>query len=120
MTTEELKRFGLGDWNFTPGCVPPLHLVILQGDFDLRGAFPAPIPADQEIPASFLVYVYDLKIDGIIAWYGDPDGAQVKQALGDPTLPDADSLPNPRFPAQVPCEPIVAPGASAPPSPTGP
>lgn len=122
VTPQELKTLGLGSWNFTPGCVPPLYLVILEGDFELEGTMPSSIPAGKGIPAKFLVYVYDLKIGEIIAMFGDPNGAQVKQALGDPTLPTVDpaSLPHPEFPAQMPCSPVVVPGAPAPPSPGGP
>ncbi|HEX5505077.1 MAG TPA: hypothetical protein VFW96_20845 [Thermomicrobiales bacterium] len=116
VTPQELRDWGLGDWNFTPGCVPPLYLVIIKGDFDWDDAFPAPVAPGTEMPVRYIAYVYDLIVGGIRAMYGDPDGGQVKKALGDPTLPDVDpaSLPNPKFPAQVPCSPTVLPGVPMP------
>jgi hypothetical protein len=116
-TPEELRALGFGSWNFTPSCVPPLHLVILQGDFDVRPAMPSALPPGQEIPAAFVVYVYDLRIDNWIGLFGDPTGGQVKQVLGDPRLPDADpaALARPEHPVPVPCAPVEVPGAPAPP-----
>lgn len=114
VTPDELRDLGLGNWNFTPGCVPPLHLVILEGDFDVRRTMPAPIPANQEIPAKFLVYVYDLKLGLRRSVAGDPYGSLVKKALRDPTLPDTPVPSTPSRPFQMPCAPTVLPGGPAP------
>lgn len=69
---------------------PPLMLAIVRGEFDFRGAEPgfrneAPPIAGQK---RYVVYIFD-------AWAGRPavtiaseDGAIVKKALQDPTLPN--------------------------------
>jgi len=69
---------------------PPLILVILKGDFDFRDAAPgfSQLPAPIAGKDAYVVYVFD-------AWAGTPevilpsyDGALVKKALQDRTLPD--------------------------------
>lgn len=120
VTPSELSQLGLGTWNFAPGCVPRLWLVIVKGDLDLRGLMPAALPPDRGIPVKYIAYTYDLNLDEIIGYIGDPDGAQVKQALGDPTLPDADpsTLPNPGFGVgggqPIPCQRTTIPGGATP------
>ena len=115
VTLPELRALGFGSWNFTPGCEPPMHLVILQGDFDMRSSMPASLPTGVAIPAAFIIYVYDLRLDEIVSTFGDPDGQLVRSALGDPSLPNVDrgSLPNPEHPGQLPCAPTGVPGAPA-------
>ena len=71
------------------------------------------------MPVKYLVYVYDMNLNRIIATYEDPTGGIVKKALGDPTLPD-DTLGgtgNPVFgsPEQpLPCEPVTIPDTRIP------
>jgi hypothetical protein len=95
-----------------------MHIVILKGDLDARGVIEAVIPPDQKLPVKYLAYVYDLNIHEIVSTYGDPTGGVVKQALGDPTLPDDTSggTGNPVFgsPAQpLPCKPVPFPPDSS-------
>jgi hypothetical protein len=112
VTPEELANLGFGSWSFTPTCVPPLHLVILQGDLAWGSAFPVVAEPGAEIPLKFLIFVYDGRIGVFRSIGGDPDGAWVKKALGDSSLPDADpaTLPNEKHPVQIPCTPTILPG----------
>lgn len=116
VTGEALNSLGLGTWTFEQGCEIPMQVVIIKGNFDVQPAMPATIPDGQELPATYIVYVYDVRIVEHIAMFGDPTGALVKQALGDPTLPDPDSsgMGNPTFPMPIPCDPtpIEVPGAT--------
>jgi hypothetical protein len=116
VTPQELRTLGLGGWNFAPGCEPPMYLVILQGDFNVRPSMPVSLPPGATIPAAFVVYVYDLRLNDVVSTFGDPDGRLVRLALGDPSSPSVDrgSLPNPESPVQLPCAPTVVPGAPAP------
>ncbi len=109
VTSAELRVLGIGSWSFAPGCEPPLHLVILHGDFDVRPSHPASLAPGAQIPARFVAYLYDADATEMIAMMSDPSGASFKRALGDPDLPDATSSPG-TFPAGVPCRPITAPG----------
>lgn len=114
VTPQELADLGFGNWNFTPSCVPPLHLVILQGDLAWGNAYPVVAPPEQVYPLRFLIFIYDARL-GAFRWIGgDPDGAWVKKALGDPSLPDVDpaTLPNEKHPVQIPCAPTVLPGGT--------
>lgn len=70
---------------------PPLIVTILKGEFDFGGAAPGFWQLPPPVPGKprYVVYVFD-------AWAGSPtvilasqDGAVVKKALHDPTLPDA-------------------------------
>ncbi len=114
LTPEVLNSLGFGTWLFEPGCVIPLELVILKGDFDVRQGMPASVPADMEIPAAYIVFVYDTRIGEFISMIGDPNGAIVKQALNDPSLPEASEPFNPTHGLAIPCDPnaIDIPGAS--------
>jgi hypothetical protein len=69
---------------------PPMIVTILKGGFDFRSAAPGfgQLPPPVAGKDSYVVYVFD-------AWAGSPavilpsyDGALVKKALQDPTLPD--------------------------------
>lgn len=112
VTPEELAALGFGTWNFTPTCVPPLRLVILQGNLAWGHAFPVVAEPGTEIPLKFLIFIYDARL-GAFRWIGgDPNGAWVRKALGDPSLPDIDpaTLPNEKHPFQIPCTPTILPG----------
>jgi hypothetical protein len=114
-TPAEVTQLGYGQWIFQAGCVVPMYIVILKGDLDARSVLPdAALPPDQKIPVKYLVYVYDMNLTRIIATYGDPTGAVVKKALGDPTLPDGTSggTGNPVFgspDSPLPCNPVQFP-----------
>jgi len=91
-----------------------MHIVIVKGDLDARAVIEAAIPPDQKLPVKYLVYIYDLNIHEIIPTYGDPTGGIVKQALGDPMLPDpppeGTGHPVSGSPAQpLPCKPVLFP-----------
>ena len=109
VTAADLRALGIGDWRFAPGCAPPLHLVILHGDFDVRPSQPASLAPGARIPARFVAYVYDADAAEQIALLSDPSGARFKRALGDPDLPDPTAAPG-VHPAQVPCQPTTLPG----------
>ena len=109
VTSAELSALGIGSWNFAPGCEPPLHLVILHGDFDVRPSHPARLPAGAQIPARFVAYLYDANATEMIAMLNDQSGGRFKHALGDPDLPDPTSSPG-VYPAQIPCTPTTLPG----------
>lgn len=114
-SVDEVAALGFGQWNFQAGCVVPMQIVILKGELDARSVLPdAALPAGQKIPVKYLVYVYDMNLNRIIATYGDPTGAVVKKALGDPTLPEDTSggTGNPVFGSPdnlLPCKPVQFP-----------
>ena len=116
VTGEALNSLGFGAWTFEQGCEIPMQVVIVKGDFDVQPAMPASIPDGQGLPAKYIVYVYDVRIREYIAMFGDPTGALVKYALGDPTLPDPapSGTGNPTFPMPIPCDPTPkqVPGAT--------
>jgi hypothetical protein len=110
----ELAALGLGKWYFNPGCVVPMHIVIVTGDLNARGVIEAAIPPDRKLPVKYLIYVYDLNIHELVSTYGDQTGGIAKGALGDPTLPDPPpgGTGNPIFgsPAQpFPCKRVPFP-----------
>lgn len=113
---EALNDLGLGAWTFEKGCQIPMQVVIIQGNFNVRPIQPASIPDEAKIPAKYIVYVYDVRIGEPIATFSDPNGALVKQALRDPSLPDPDAsgMGRPTFPLPIPCDPtpVELPGAS--------
>lgn len=113
---EALNELGLGTWTFEQGCQIPMQVVIIHGDFDARPMQPASVPDAAAIPARYIVSVYDARIGEPIATFSDPDGSLVKQALQDPSLPDADAsgMGRPTFPLPIPCDPapVELPGAS--------
>ncbi len=87
----------------------PLYLVILKGDFNGHHLFVVPTDG-LELRGTYVAYVFDLA-------HGAPgdvtftilseDGAAFKQALGDPQLPDADTIiPDPQ-PPYPPCQDVV-------------
>lgn len=108
---QEYPSLGFQPWAYAPDCVRPMHLVVIKGDFDLNGAFPASVAPSAEIPASYVGYVYDLESGGGLAEImSDRDGSTFKLVLGDPRLPDPDpslaSISTPA-PPYMPCEDTV-------------
>lgn len=89
---DEIPALGLGcPPNFGTIEEPPLMVAIVRGEFDYRGAAPGFEQLPRPIPGKkrYVMYIFD-------EWAGVPaailtseDGALVKKALNDPTLPDA-------------------------------
>jgi hypothetical protein len=114
MTPDELLAVGIYAGVYEPGCDIRFHVIVVKGDFDTRGTFPAPVAHDVVIPAKYIAYLYDLKAEGSLAHFmTSDDGARFKSLLGDSSLPD---LVTPIVPAinypPYPCEPFVAPGVT--------
>ena len=119
---QDFPSLGFQPWPYAPDCQRPMQLVVIKGNFDMRGAYPASVDASVELPASYIGYVYDLVSGGGLAEIMDDiDGATFKLVLGDPTLPDPDlsvsAIPT-AAPPYVSCEQTVLPSDPAPPAPT--
>jgi hypothetical protein len=114
MSPDELLSVGLYAGVYEPGCDIKFHVVVVKGDVDVRGTFPAPVAHDVVIPARYIAYLYDLKADGSLAHFmTSDDGARFKALLGDPTLPDlVTPIVPPTNDPPYPCEPFVAPGVT--------
>ncbi|MBF6612306.1 MAG: hypothetical protein IVW55_04180 [Chloroflexi bacterium] len=88
---DEMPVLGLGcPPNFAAIEEPPLMVAIVRGEFDYRGAAPGfgQLPPPTPGKKSYVMYIFD-------EWAGVPaailpseNGALVKKALNDPTLPD--------------------------------
>ena len=83
----EIKQLGLGSVGFA-GKTPPLQLVIMRGEFDIGNL---PGGNDKEI-VNYLGYVIDLKTGLPTYIVGSPNESNFKKALGDPSLPDRQSV----------------------------
>ncbi len=98
VTAEEMPSLGLGCTpNFMTIEEPPVMAAILQGEFDFRGAGPGfrnikPVAGK----AWYVYYLFDVWSARPVVTIASPDGAEFKQALHDPTLPDK---PAARLPA---------------------
>lgn len=114
---DALNDLGIGTWTFEPGCQISMQVVIIHGDFDVRLMQPGSMPDEATIPASYIIYVYDMRIGEPIATFSDPDGTLVNRALGKSSQSDANSsgLGLPTFPMPIPCDPapVELPGAPA-------
>lgn len=85
---QQLIDFGLALLPLRADCERPLHLVIVEGDFDVRGLAPGWERSDQP-PVAYLGFVYDLEADAVAQVMPSDDGAIFKLALNDPSLPDS-------------------------------
>jgi len=88
VTYGELNALGLSVGNYGSSCTQPQQLVILQGDFDMRGAVPMSLAPSVSVPASYVAYVYDVQSGDQVSIQWDRDGSHFKRALRDPSLPD--------------------------------
>lgn len=89
--TQALADLGLGcGVSLTAIEQPPMILTILKGDFDFRGAAPgfSQLPRPVANKDSYVVYVFDAWVDTPMVILPSYDGALVKKALQDATLPD--------------------------------
>ena len=95
VTAEDLREAGISGPNYAPTCPYPMYLVILKGDFDVSGSIPTLTVGYVPQPVSYLADIYSADAQGFIGMAGDTTGAMFKKVLGDPTLPDSTTLPQP-------------------------
>jgi len=91
VTKEQLPLPGLPEVDFG-GEAPPLRLVALKGDFDVRG-LRHPSAGDAPWRVTYIVYLFDLKAGAPALTYVSPDGAGLGELLNDPSLPEKQEPP---------------------------
>lgn len=99
----DMPDLGFGVWEHEVGCDIPLQIVILGGDFDLRTI----AMQQDEVLITYVVYIYDVRTGLELAWYGDPDGSLVEQALGDPSISAVDEEWSVGYSPAIPCDPTA-------------
>lgn len=104
ITAAQLPSLGLSEVYFAAE-EPPLMLVILRGDFDLRGARGTERldPSAWHWQVKYLAYVFDLRAGIPASIQTSPEGGAFRIALNDPNLPD-----------DLPKRPPSSPPASSP------
>ncbi len=85
VTKEEIPGLGLPAIDFS-GQDPPLSLVALKGEFDVHRLSRQTDNGPR--PATYIVYVFDLRAGAPTLIVSSPDGAHFRTLLNDPTLPD--------------------------------
>lgn len=108
----ELPSLGLGSVPY-PDNNPPLHLVILRGDFDVRGVLPGWDLPPAQSRVQYVGYVFDLRAGVPTLYLTSYQGGLFKRALNDPSLPDEPvasprAVPPPGAPPRV-REPVLPP-----------
>jgi hypothetical protein len=112
VTDADLPSFGLPEIGFS-GEEPPLMLVILQGDFDVRN-MPGTRnidPAKWHARVEYIAYVFDLRDGGPTLIKPSWRGSELQKLLNDPTLPQ-DSPKSER--ADLSRAPTLIPGRALP------
>ena len=95
VTYEEMPQLGLGCTpNFMTVEEPPLMAAIIRGEFDFRDSGPGfrSIGASVAGEKWYVLYLFDVWSAQPLETIASADGAVVKQALHDPTLPDDPSV----------------------------
>jgi hypothetical protein len=82
---DELPSLGLSAIDFG-GEEPPLKLVAMKGDFDVS-SIRRSVKSSSPLRASYIVYVFDLKIGAPTLIQYSLDGSHFRKLLNDPTLP---------------------------------
>jgi hypothetical protein len=101
--TADLPTLGLPSLHFT--CEePPLMLVILQGDFDMRALRGSGTAATSLSRVAYIGYVFDLRAGMPSMTATSVTGSMFRTALADPSLPEATPLTPP--PSGVPAIPL--------------
>jgi hypothetical protein len=101
--TADLPTLGLPSLHFT--CEePPLMLVILQGDFDMRALRGNGTAAASLSRVAYIGYVSDLRAGMPSMTATSVTGSMFRTALADPTIPEATPLTPP--PSGVPAIPL--------------
>src|SRR5262249_11816631 len=86
--SSELGNLGIGSLGW-PDNDPPLHLVILHGDFDVHGAFSGWRSADNsKMAASHVAFVFDLRAGAPALVQTSRRGGRFRRGLGDQSLAD--------------------------------
>ncbi len=88
VTKEELPLLGLPEIDFG-GEDPPLALVVLKGEFDVRN-LRGGAASDTPWEVKFIAYVFDLKAGVPTLTLVSPDGSIFRDLLNDPSLPVAE------------------------------
>lgn len=89
---DELPSLGLSAIDFG-GEEPPLKLVVMKGDFDVS-SIRRSVKSSSPLRASYIVYVFDLKVGAPTLIQYSLDGSHFRKLLNDPTLPEVAPAPN--------------------------
>lgn len=102
ITREEVPQLGLGCLADISGIEePPYILVILQGDFDLRG-IPRPEPLAPGTGYQYSTLIIDVWAAEATAIRNSRNGAHFRQILNDPSLPEMTPEPPSNCPPHIP------------------
>src|SRR6266480_435962 len=66
---------------------PPLALVILRGDFDVRNMFPG-FQHLENPRRQYIGYLYDLWAGAPMGYFSSETGSEFREVLNDPSIPD--------------------------------